>query len=290
MTTKHVVGFSGGADSQAVARLVRHQVGDEDVILLNTLAGGHEHQVTKDWIADYSRNIFPVTTVTPLIKDLGDVGNKSEKIARRRAEFSEDDELTFERLSYIKLMFPLKKAHFCTEYLKLAPQRRWCFEQLRDQGIDYVRYTGVRRDESKRRANTPGSEWDNYFDCQLYHPIATWTKKEVFDYLKKNGEEPNPLYKMGFDRVGCGPCVDADKEDVRITAARFPEAIDKIERWEKEHDRPFLPGRVPGNPNAGIREVVEWSRTVRGGRQYDLPVIEMEAENKTCSSKYGLCE
>ena len=35
-------------------------------------------------------------------------------------------------------------------------------------------------------------------------PIIDWSSKEVFELL---GEEKNPLYKQGFDRVGCFPCL-----------------------------------------------------------------------------------
>ena len=37
-------------------------------------------------------------------------------------------------------------------------------------------------------------------------PILDWETQEVFDYL--DGEE-NPLYKEGFGRVGCFPCLAA---------------------------------------------------------------------------------
>jgi len=36
-------------------------------------------------------------------------------------------------------------------------------------------------------------------------PILDWTESEVFDWLG-NGLI-NPLYSMGFDRVGCFPCL-----------------------------------------------------------------------------------
>ena len=40
---KHIVGFSGGIDSQACARWVLNRFPVEDVILLNSDAGGNEH-------------------------------------------------------------------------------------------------------------------------------------------------------------------------------------------------------------------------------------------------------
>lgn len=40
---KHIVGFSGGIDSQACARWVLNRFPKEDVILLNSDAGANEH-------------------------------------------------------------------------------------------------------------------------------------------------------------------------------------------------------------------------------------------------------
>jgi hypothetical protein len=43
---KHIVGFSGGIDSQACARFVLNHFPAEDVILLNTTAGHNERNST----------------------------------------------------------------------------------------------------------------------------------------------------------------------------------------------------------------------------------------------------
>ena len=67
---KIVVGFSGGADSQAVALLARQQYPAEDVILLNADPGGNEHPLTMAFIRHYSETIFPVVTVHPIVADM----------------------------------------------------------------------------------------------------------------------------------------------------------------------------------------------------------------------------
>ncbi|MNR33449.1 hypothetical protein D3C85_1511230 [compost metagenome] len=38
---------------------------------------------------------------------------------------------------------------------------------------------------------------------------------------------------------------------------------------------------------AGIRQAVEWSKTARGGIQYDLMIA---TDAMACSSAYGLCD
>jgi 7-cyano-7-deazaguanine synthase in queuosine biosynthesis len=47
---KHIVGFSGGIDSQACARWVLDRFPGEDVILLNSDAGGNEHPLTTSFV------------------------------------------------------------------------------------------------------------------------------------------------------------------------------------------------------------------------------------------------
>jgi 3'-phosphoadenosine 5'-phosphosulfate sulfotransferase (PAPS reductase)/FAD synthetase len=285
---KHIVGFSGGADSQATALWVRQRFPAEDIILLNTNAGGNEHPITDWFIQDYSEKVFPVTVIKPLIRDLGGVGTKDGATGRRRAEFQPDDELTFDRLAYIKGRFPGNTSRFCTEYLKLAPQKRWMEENL--AGVEVERYVGVRRDESRARSTAACEQYDDYFLCKLHRPIVEWTKPQVFDFLKEHGEEVNPLYKMGFGRVGCAPCILSGKQDIRLWAARFPEMIDKIRVWEKDTGLTFFYPKVPGMKLNWIDDVVAWSRTERGGKQLSLPLVEEEVAAGGCMSQWGLCE
>lgn len=285
---KRVVGFSGGVDSQAAALWVRNRYDPEDVILLNADAGGNEHPITTRFIADYSRDVFPVVTVSAVVADLGGVGSRDEGTAERRREYADDEPLTFDRLAHVKGVFPARTRQFCTSYLKLIPQRRWLAENL--AGVPHERYAGVRRDESASRAKLPASCWDEEFRCVLHRPLIDWTKQMCFDFVRAHGETVNPLYTMGFSRVGCAPCVNSGKEDVRNWSARFPEMIDKVRGWEASTGRTFFAPCVPGKAINWIDEVVEWSKTVRGGRQYSLPFFEAEAKTGGCLSDHGLCE
>lgn len=287
---KRIVGFSGGADSQATLRWVRNMYGDGDTIALNTNAGGNEDCITEEFIDDYSRDVFPIVRVKALILDLGTCGTKPGRARDRRQEFKDTDELTFDRLAWIKGRFPSRKAQFCTEHLKLAPQRRWCEENLRANGIEFCRYVGVRRDESWARRCVKAYEWDGYFECGLHRPIAEWSKAQVFAFLAEHGERTNPLYEMGFGRVGCAPCINSTKDDIRLWVARRPENIDKVREWEKRNGRTFFGPCVPGKEINWVDEVVRWAQTERGGVQFSLPILEAVAESGVCVSKYGLCE
>ena len=283
---KHIVGFSGGIDSQACARWVLNRNNPEDVILLNSDAGGNEHPITTEFIEWYSENVHPVVMITSLVKDMGTRGRKpGSAVYDRRQKYNEDDQLTFGVLADIKGMFPARKFQFCTEHLKLAPQNRWMKENLK--GAEWRRYTGVRRDESIKRRDAIIGSWDDYFGCELHQPIADWSKQMCFDYVEAHGEKINQLYTLGFERVGCAPCINSNKMDIRMWAKRFPEMIDKVREWENQTGLSFF--RFP-KKDGSIRfvdDMVKWANTTHGGKQYSLEVLY---EPPVCESNYGLCE
>lgn len=125
----------------------------------------------------------------------------------------------------------------------------------------------------------------------------------MFDAHRAAGIEPNPLYKLGMGRVGCMPCINANKAEIREIARRFPEHIDRIAKWEavvaltrKGNVATFFAHLNDGsNPSlddireaGSIRAVVQWAKTTRGGKQFDL--LGASEELPACSSSYGLCE
>lgn len=284
--TKHIVGFSGGIDSQAAARWVLNRHAKEDVILTNSNAGGNEHPVTDEHVRWYSENIHPVVSCNAIVAEMWKTPGAPE--ARG---YDGNAVLDWPTMIKIKGRPPSRKAQFCTEKLKLAPQKRWIQQAFGPggefEGWDYVRYSGVRRDESDARKNAPLESWDTWYDCVLHCPLADWTKQMCFDYVKAHGEQINPLYTLGFNRVGCAPCINSGREDIRAWVARFPEMIDKVRGWEKETGRTFFAPMVPGKYTNNIDEVVEWAMCVPRKKQKDLFAI---MERPSCESKYGLCE
>lgn len=275
---KHIVGFSGGIDSQACARWVLNRFPHEDVILLNSDAGGNEHPLTTEFVAEYSAKVHPVITVQPVVADMW----RTPGFAETKG-YDGNTPLTFPLMAAIKGRFPSRTAQFCTEKLKLVPTLRWIRTNLPDG--DYIRYAGVRRDESTARKDSAIDTYDDWFDCPLSHPIADWSKQMCFDYVKAHGEPINQLYLLGFNRVGCAPCINSGKDDIRNWADRFPAMIDKLRQWEEQTQRTFFRPCVPGKAINWIDEVVAWSRTKRGGKEFNII-----PERQACQSKFGLCE
>lgn len=278
---KHVVGFSAGIDSQAALLWVRNRYAPEDIIALNTQAGRNESPLTVAHTRWYSANVFPIQEVVPIISDLWVEGSG---VPDSRG-LDGSAELTFEQMMLIKGRAPSRTRQFCTTFLKLVPQKRWTVANVKD---DYERYSGVRRDESEARANAPIRYWDEFFDCFVNNILADWTKKMCFDYVQAHGEEINPLYKLGFSRVGCAPCINAGKDDILAWLHRFPEELDKIRDREKNTGVTYFAPCVPGMVMNFVDDVIAWAQTDRGGRQPNM--FKILGERPSCESKYGLCE
>jgi 3'-phosphoadenosine 5'-phosphosulfate sulfotransferase (PAPS reductase)/FAD synthetase len=199
-------------------------------------------------------------------------------------------------LCMLKGRFPSRKAQFCTEELKRNIAVAYQLDLI-DSGHQVLSWQGVRRDESEARKDAKKIErigprmW-------AFRPLVEWTALNVFDYCAQHGVQPNALYLQGSSRVGCMPCINLRKEELRQINRRHPMHISRIGEWEllvaaasKRGMATFFAAPGMSNREASkqtIDVVVEWSRTTRGGRQFDL-LADLE-EPTACASAYGLCE
>jgi 3'-phosphoadenosine 5'-phosphosulfate sulfotransferase (PAPS reductase)/FAD synthetase len=197
--------------------------------------------------------------------------------------------------------FPSRKAQFCTEHLKRNVAVAYQLGLI-EQGYTVVSWQGVRRDESLNRRDAKLFEKvDERF--YIYRPLVEWNVARVFQIAKDEGIEPNPLYKCGMGRIGCMACINVSKDELHQIATRFPEHIDKIDDWEvlvsqaskRGHSTFFhkidnQAGQIDSVIFARnkVRQVVEWAKTSRGGKQFSL-LTDLE-DTSVCSSSYGLCE
>ncbi|MFC5908597.1 phosphoadenylyl-sulfate reductase [Streptacidiphilus monticola] len=65
--------------------------------------------------------------------------------------------------------------------------------------------TGLRRDESPTRANTPVVSFDPKRGKVKIAPIARWTQDDVDAYVAEHGILLNPLLFDGYPSIGCSP-------------------------------------------------------------------------------------
>jgi 3'-phosphoadenosine 5'-phosphosulfate sulfotransferase (PAPS reductase)/FAD synthetase len=201
-------------------------------------------------------------------------------------------------------MFPNRFRRFCTQELKVFPLKKY----LNALDEDFVNAVGIRRAESEARSKMQEWEFNTGFDCETWRPILHWTEQDVIDIHRKHDITPNPLYLKGASRVGCFPCIYARKSEIRFIADNYPQRIQQIREIEAEigarkiaaatekgEEVKYLPtffqakGGAAGNEDGSfpIDEVVEWSRTSRGGRQFEL--FAADDRDAGCM-RWGLCE
>ena len=117
-----------------------------------------------------------------------------------------------------KSMPPTRIARYCCEILKenggngrmIATGVRWAESSKRkSRGI----YENINRDPNRRIVlNNDNDDRRRLFEnCivkaeRTCNPIIDWSNEEVWDYVHSEKLPINPVYHMGFERVGCIGC------------------------------------------------------------------------------------
>ncbi|MEV4641550.1 phosphoadenylyl-sulfate reductase [Actinoplanes sp. NPDC049548] len=81
--------------------------------------------------------------------------------------------------------------------------------------------TGLRRDESPTRANTPVVAFDAKKGKVKVNPIAAWTQADVDRYISRWNVPVNELFKKGYGSIGCWPCTRRTKAGEDPRAGRW---------------------------------------------------------------------
>ena len=200
-----------------------------------------------------------------------------------------------------KGFFPGRMRQFCTEELKTLPiTLQVVLPMLRAGKV--LQWLGIRAEESEARKKQPRYN-RHESGCYVWRPIFDWKVSDVWAQHRKHGIEPNPLYSQGMGRVGCMPCINCRKNELRSIADQFPEHVARIADWEervrrasKYRESSFFPAMTDSKDRdntgtgkyADIHDVVEWSRTSRGGRQFDMFFDDQGGSG--CTSDLALCE
>jgi 3'-phosphoadenosine 5'-phosphosulfate sulfotransferase (PAPS reductase)/FAD synthetase len=224
----------------------------------------------------------------------------------------------FLALAVWKGRFPSSKARFCTEFLKIKPLEKFIAE-LRCKGHEITSHSGVRASESHERAAMEEYAQD-IFGCKTRRPLLKWTISDVWEAHRKWDLPINPLYRMGWKRVGCRICIMSNKADVRRTLRKRPEILSIYRGWElivgayrvargsiTDYSSWFHRKTVPlrfrsravntkkGMMNvATIDDVAKWSMTQRGAKlqitkeMLDEEDFNLDDSHAPCQS--GLCE
>ena len=81
--------------------------------------------------------------------------------------------------------------------------------------------TGLRRDESPTRANTPVVAFDAKKGKVKVNPIAAWSQADVDRYISRWNVPVNELFKKGYGSIGCWPCTRRTKAGEDPRAGRW---------------------------------------------------------------------
>ena len=81
--------------------------------------------------------------------------------------------------------------------------------------------SGVRRDQSSTRAETPIISWDKRNEKIKLCPFATWTESMIWTYIHAYELPYNALHTQGYTSIGCFPCTQAVKEGEDLRAGRW---------------------------------------------------------------------
>ena len=77
--------------------------------------------------------------------------------------------------------------------------------------------TGLRAQQAATRTGLPTREYDEGNKLEKFNPLADWSEKEVWTYIKQNAVPYNALHDKFYPSIGCAPCTRAISlgEDVR---------------------------------------------------------------------------
>lgn len=149
----------------------------------------------------------------------------------------------------VELIKPRMSIYEACKKERILPTRtiRWCCAEFKEtSGAGKVTLTGIRKQESARRAkrgeistNIKGKRTEETFDQWSEHeekmvtcvggkdkilvsPIIHWTGRDVWEFLNKNGISHCELYDQGYIRIGCICCPMSQPRQKRKEVERWP--------------------------------------------------------------------
>lgn len=289
-----IVTFSGGKDSLAALLWTReHITKNFTTVFCDT---GWEHPLTYEYIHRIADKLHLdlVTLKSKKYDGMVDLARQHKK-------------------------WPSPRFRMCTGELKVRPMIDYLLDDVRDnvliiQGIrgaesparakmskqcTYFKYYfepyGYTKNGKPKKHTYRGKDVQAFraqFSDDLLRPVFDWSAQQVIDYILTAGLEPNPLYKMGYKRVGCWPCVMAMQRDILNIARQSPERIEQIAALEREIGlNYFVSGIIPDSAITGSRKYPNIHDVVRYVQGQNATGSLFDDDTATsCMSYYGLCE
>ena len=226
-----IITYSGGKDSDVMLHLAESCLKPNEFEVLNSHTS-----------VDAPQTVYHIRKV---FKRLNEQGIKATEYYPR---YSDGTQITMWNLIPKKLMPPTRFVRYCCAMLKEASNpNRLCSLGVREdesagrQGRDTFTIRGKTKKDAKFYSLDHAEEvfiesnemQDEVFDCTLItnmkqnndvmiNPIYKFTEQNIWEYVKQNNIEMNPLYEMGYKRVGCVGCPLATYENKLKEFSDFP--------------------------------------------------------------------
>lgn len=306
LSLKIIVSVSGGKDSTATCLHLRDLGIPYQAIFMDV---GWDNAATYDYLRNDLPSILgPITWLrheVPLVEGYEDATLEIERCLGISPS-------SMVRMCVFKSIFPSRVMRWCTEQLKVIPAIQH-FQAIKADSVVVVNAIGVRRAESKARSVLPEFEWSAaHGGVLVWRPLIDWSEDQVIELHRRHGVRPNPNYLSGASRVGCWPCIFARKDEIRRIADTDPNRIKAMQMLEtlvaeRARNRRIKNGKPLGakpawfqNPTSALTEdarrdgstweidrVVNWWRTSRGGRQFELFTLP---DTEAGCFRWGMCE
>ena len=196
-----IVSFSGGKDSLVTYRLAVKALGSKPPLLFNDT--GLELPETVNYVKRFAR----CENTHLILADAGDAFWRGLKA----------------------LGPPARDYRWCCKVSKLTPIAIAIKKKFPQGALSLV---GQRKYESALRAVSP-RVWRNPWipGTVSATPIQDWTALDVWLYIMRERLPPNPLYYMGFDRLGCWLCPASEMGEFETVKEVHPELWSVWERF-----------------------------------------------------------
>ena len=188
-------------------------------------------QAESSVIIDLASKIQPDLHVVTL--DTGRMPQETHQmIARVRSRYGIDvDVITPDPAETAEMV----AAHGVDLFYDSVEMRRMCCDVRKSRPLDRALrgcdawITGLRREQAATRAATPVVAIDlDHAGITKVAPLATWSKAQVWGYIRDHDLPYHSLYDHGYTSIGCEPCTRATTAGEDERAGRWWWELDAV--------------------------------------------------------------